>query len=62
MYDRNQENQFVTAYRAMHGGTKVQAMQAFRDMKKTNTPYTRRYINETIAGFQENARRTFYDD
>ena len=62
MYDKNQENQFVNNYRAIHGGTKVQAMVEYRNLMKTNTPYTRTLKNETIVGFQENTRRKFYND
>ena len=62
MYDKNQENSFVNNYRAIHGGTKVQAMVEYRNLMKTNTPYTRTLKNETIAGFQENIRRKLYND
>lgn len=62
MYNKHEENSFCDAYRAMHGGSKVNAMVQYRELKKTNTPYTRKYINTMIEGFEENARRTFYDD
>ena len=38
---RREEKDFTDKYKAMHGGTTVNAMLEYRNMKKTNTPYTR---------------------
>ena len=59
MYNKNQENRFVNNYRAIHGGTKVQAMTEYRNLMKTNTPYTRTLKNETIDGFEERRNRGY---
>ena len=54
-----QEDRFVANYRAVNRCTKVEAMVEYRNLMKTNTPYTRTLKNETIEGFQENTRRRF---
>lgn len=53
MYNWNQQERFCSDYRAKHGGTKVEAMKAYRNLLKTNNPYTRPLKNEEIPGFEE---------
>lgn len=55
-----EENEFSKMLRAQNGGTKVNAMLEYRQMKKTNTPFTRAIINETVEGLSDKWR-DFYE-
>ena len=59
MYDNKQESRFVNNYRALNNCTKVEAMVEYRNLMKTNTPYTRTLKNETIDGFEERRNRGY---
>ena len=59
---RREEKDFTDQYKAMHGGTTVNAMLAYRNMKKTNTPYTRPLLNETIDGLSHGKARNYLED
>ena len=54
-----QEDRFVANYRAVNHCTKVEAMVEYRNMRKTNNPYTRPLKNETIDGFEERRNRGY---
>lgn len=59
---RREEQDFTKAFRAMNGGTEVNAMLEYRNMKKTNTPYTRGLVNDTIEGLNGRGRNYLEDD
>ena len=59
---RREEKDFTEQYKAMHGGTTVNAMLAYRNMKKTNTPYTRGIVNDIIDGLSRGKARNYLED
>lgn len=50
---------FITAYTWMYGGTKKQAEGTFRKAMEI-ADYG--YVKEIISCFEDNAKRSFYDD
>ena len=56
-----EENEFCKVYRAQNSCTKVNAMLEYRKMKKTNTPFTKPLVNDTIEGLSDKWR-SYYDD
>lgn len=59
---RREEQDFTKAFRAMNGGTEVNAMLEYRKMKKTNTLYTRGLVNDTIEDLNGRGRNLEDDD
>ena len=59
MFNENQENKFVSNYRAVNHCTKVQAMIEYRNMNKTNSPFKGPLKNENIEGFDEWSNRGY---
>lgn len=55
----NQEDKFCSNYRAIHGGTQVDAMIQYRELMKTNTPYVQLLKNEEIEGLNDRRKRGF---
>ena len=43
------EKDFVDKYRAVHGGTEVEAMLQYRKMNLTSTPYNRKSPDDIIG-------------
>ena len=48
------EKDFVDKYRAVHGGTEVDAMLQYRKMNLTSTPYNRKSPNDIINDQRKN--------
>ena len=59
---RREEKDFARQIRAQQGGTELDAMLQYRQMKKTNTPYTRPMLNETIDGLSHGKARNYLED
>lgn len=51
---RKDEKDFVDKYRAVHGGTEVDAMLQYRKMNLTSTPYNRKSPNDIINDQRKN--------
>lgn len=59
---RKEEKDFARQIRAQQGGTELDAMLQYRQMKKTNTPYTRGIVNDTIDGLSRGKARNYLED
>jgi hypothetical protein len=59
---RKEEKDFARQIRAQQGGTELDAMLQYRQMKKTNTPYTRGIVNDTIDGLSQGKARNYLED
>ena len=53
------KNQFIAAYTWMYGSTKKVAERIYKSAMEC-ADY--KYIREVVACFEDNARRSFYDD
>lgn len=51
---RKDEKEFADKYRAVHGGTEVDAMLQYRKMNLTSTPYNRKSPDDILKDQRRN--------